>query len=89
MKKGKSKKQKGNPRTQPRHVTAGWGAFFVLAAAFGVAAWFALRRLMSEDADFMAKFGLVLVFAVLCSALATYLLNSILAAWARRRRRRS
>ncbi len=85
MKKAKRKK---TVRGRSRTPAAGWGTFFVLGAAFGVAVWFVLNPFMSDEANVVVRLMIVLVIAVLCSAFATYLLNSTLAAWSKWRRRR-
>jgi len=89
MKKPKRKKQVKSAGSKPRTLTAGWGTFFVLGAIFGVVAWLVPKPFLSQDASILARFTMVLVIAVVSSAFATYALNSTLAAWSKRRRKRS
>ncbi len=89
MKKSKRKKNKKGTGTKPRTLSAGWGTFFVLAALFGVVAWVVPKPFLSQDASVLVRLMMVLVTAVICSSLATYLLNSTLAAWSKWRRKRS
>jgi hypothetical protein len=89
MKKSKRKKKKKDTGSKPRTLSAGWGAFFVLAALFGVVAWVVPKPFLSEDAGVLVRFTIVLVMAVVCSSLATYLLNSTLTAWSKWKRKRS
>jgi magnesium-transporting ATPase (P-type) len=89
MKKSKRKKKKQDTGTKPRTLSAGWGTFFVLAVLFAVVAWVVPKPFLSENASVLVRVMMVLVTAVVCSSLATYLLNSTLAAWSKWRRNRS
>jgi protein-S-isoprenylcysteine O-methyltransferase Ste14 len=89
MKKSKRKKKKKGTGSKPRTLSAGWGTFFVLVALFGVVAWVVPKPFLSEDASVLVRFTMVLVIAAVCASLATYLLNSTLAAWSKWRRKRS
>jgi hypothetical protein len=69
--------------------TAGWGTFVALIAAFSVVLWFAVIPFLNREALLATKLLIVFVSAIVCSAFATYALNSVLAVVSRRRRRRS
>ena len=89
MKKAKRRKRKKKARNKTRTLTAGWTAFFVLGAGFGAAIWLALSPFLSRETHVLAKLAMVVVLAAVCSAFATYALNSVLAAWSKWRRKRS
>jgi hypothetical protein len=86
--KKKGKKRKKDARNQPRTLSAGWGTFFVVGAIFCVIIWFVLNPFLSSEAHVLARLAIVLGAATVLSAVTTYVVNSVLTAWSRRRRRR-
>lgn len=90
MKKARTKRwKKRAARKKSQTLTAGWGVFFVLVPVFGVVVWLTITPFFEQDALIFARLGLVLVVAVIFSGLATYILNSLLAAWSKWQRKRS
>jgi len=87
--KKKGRKRRKQPQKRPRAMHAGWGTFFVLGFALCVVIWFVLNPFLSSEAHVLARFAIVLGAATVLSAVATYILNSILTTWSERKRRRS
>jgi len=87
--KKKAKKRKQKAADGPRALSAGWGTYLVLGAALVVILWLALNPFLNQEAPVLGRFGFILVTAAVVSAVLTYSLNSALAAWSKRRRRRS
>ena len=87
--KKKAKKRKHKADNKPRTLSAGWGTYFVVGAALVVIIWFVLNPFLNPEAPVLGRFVFVLVTAAVVSGIVTYSLNSVLAAWSKRRRRRS
>jgi|GEM_PF-2990074 len=87
--KKKGKKRKKQVPNRPRTLRAGWGTFFVLGAVLCVIIWFVLNPFLSSEAHVLARFAIVLGAATVLSAVATYILNSVLTTWSKRKRRRT
>ena len=85
----KSKKRKDKGPSKPRILSLGWGTYFVVGAALVVIIWFVANPFMNPEAHVLGRFVIVLGAAAVLSGVVTYLLNSILGAWSRHRRRRS
>ena len=83
------KKRKRKDDNKPRTLSAGWGNYFAVAAALVVIIWFVLNPFLNPEAPLLGRFVFVLVMAAVVSGIVTYSLNSVLAAWSKRRRRRS
>jgi len=87
--KKKAKRNKKETGSRPRTLSAGWGTFFVVAVVFCVIIWFVLNPFLNPESHVLSRLAIVLVSAAVASAVATYMLNSLLTAWSKRRRRRS